>query len=323
MNVLLKVVLGLLTLVLAVLLIGPREPTDGEITFSADDLGDDLDGYLADSEAQFDDITPGVEKRIVWAGDVGARTDIVLLYLHGFSATSEEIRPVPDRVAEALGANLYYARFTGHGRAGAAMGEVVAADWRNDLAEAMEIGRRLGDRVFVIGTSTGATLSMLAAADPRMNDGFAGQVLVAPNFKVNNPLAFVPDLPFARHYITALAGEERSWEPVNEGHGRYWTTSYPTLAVLPMSATVRAANSLNFGLVNAPTLMIFDPGDEVVDHARSAEVAAKMVPPAEVVEVAVGATDDPFRHVIAGDILSPGMTDMMVESIVSWISATP
>lgn len=106
MKMLLKLLLALAFLVILVLLFGPREPVDGEITFEPGALGEDLDAYLAASEAAFDDIIPGTEKRIVWAGEPGARTDTVILYLHGFSATSEEIRPVPDQVAANLGANL-------------------------------------------------------------------------------------------------------------------------------------------------------------------------------------------------------------------------
>ena len=86
----------------------PREPLD-------------LDSYLRDREAVVGGITPGTEKRILWAGAAGARTDWAVVYLHGFSATSEEIRPVPDRVAAGLGANLYFTRLAGYGLATAVL----------------------------------------------------------------------------------------------------------------------------------------------------------------------------------------------------------
>ena len=321
MQMLLQLLLGFAFLVILVLLFGPREPVDGEITFEPGMLGDNLDAYLAASEAVFDDIIPGTEKRIVWAGEPGARTDTVILYLHGFLATSEEIRPVPDQVAANLGANLYFARFTGHGRTGEAMAEARAVDWRNDLAEAMAIGARLGDRIILIGTSTGGTLATLAAADPLMNAGVDGVILVAPNFKVNNPLAFVPDLPFARFYIEILGGAERQWEGVDAEHNFYWTTRYPTRAVIPMSATVRAANALDPRTIDVPVLIIFDPGDEVVRHDRTVEIAEAWGGPTYVVRVSVGPNDDPARHVIAGDIRSPDMTAPTVATMTRWINA--
>lgn len=66
-------------------------------------LPEDLDGWLAEQEQKFGDIVPGTEKQIFWAGEAGARTPLSIVYLHGFSATLGEIRPVPDRVAAALG----------------------------------------------------------------------------------------------------------------------------------------------------------------------------------------------------------------------------
>ena len=69
-------------------------------------------------------------------------------------------------------------RLAGHGRSGAAMAEPLAGDWIEDMAEAMAIGRRLGDRVVVIATSTGGTLAAIAATDPVLSEGLAGVVLV-------------------------------------------------------------------------------------------------------------------------------------------------
>ena len=96
------------------------------------------------TEQQFPDIRPGAAKRILWAGEKGARTPLAIVYIHGFSGSAEEIRPVPDEVARTLGANLYFSRLAGHGRRPAAMAEPDAGDWIEDMAEAMAIGRRLG-----------------------------------------------------------------------------------------------------------------------------------------------------------------------------------
>ena len=144
-------------------LLGPREKVDLSAGFDASLLGDDIDDYFEREEAKFSDIVEGVQKRVVWAGDVGVKTPISVLYIHGFSASSEEIRPVPDKVAEALGANLVYTRLTGHGRSGAAMAQATASDWMRDTAEALAAARAVGESVVVIATSTGGTLVAAAA----------------------------------------------------------------------------------------------------------------------------------------------------------------
>jgi pimeloyl-ACP methyl ester carboxylesterase len=130
--------LGFLGRVLAVLLVavvlvwvfGPREPAMRGPAATAELTADPA--ILAEREATFDDIVPGAEARVIWAGEPGEVTRWTVLYLHGFSASSEEIRPVPDHVAAALGANLVFNRLPGHGRTAQAMGEATAVEWIDD-----------------------------------------------------------------------------------------------------------------------------------------------------------------------------------------------
>ena len=70
------------------------------------------------------DIRPGLQKEIVWANPATkTKTPLAIVYIHGFSASKGEVRPLPDKVASALGANLFFTRLTGHGEDGAAMAE--------------------------------------------------------------------------------------------------------------------------------------------------------------------------------------------------------
>ena len=83
-----RLVLVLLVGVGLLALLGPREKVDLSAGFDASLLGDDIDAYFEREEAKFSDIVEGVQKRVVWAGDVGVKTPISVLYIHGFSATS-------------------------------------------------------------------------------------------------------------------------------------------------------------------------------------------------------------------------------------------
>jgi pimeloyl-ACP methyl ester carboxylesterase len=315
--------LGRGVLVLAVLLalvwgFGPREQLDRAVAFDAAGIPADVEPWLAQRETTFADVNPEARKEIVWAGAPGVKAPLASVYLHGFSATKEEIRPVPDEVAKALGANLYLTRLAGHGRTGAAMAEATPEDWLYDAAEAMEIGRRLGERVIVIGTSTGATLAAVAATDPALAKDVAGIVLISPNFALNSPAAAILDLPFARIWGPWVAGAERSFTPVNADHGRFWTTRYPTVALFPMATLMRAARAQDWGAVSLPALFIFSPQDKVIDPAWVRKVAGAWGGPREVREVTMGEGDDPYGHVLAGRILSPGKTEETVTAIVAW-----
>lgn len=315
--------LGRLVLVFFALLVGiwafaPEEPVDREISFETNALTDDISGFLAQRELQFSDIRPEAAKRIVWADAAGQRTPLAVIYVHGFSASAEEIRPVPDEVAKALGANLFYTRLAGHGRSGDAMAEPLAGDWIEDMAEAMAIGRRLGDRVVVIATSTGGTLAAIAATDPVLSEGLAGVVLVSPNFGVNSAAAKILDLPLARHWGPLVAGETRSFAPLNDAQARYWTTSYPTVALFPMAALVRHARGLEYSAVTIPALVIYSPQDQVVDPAQTEALMAGWGGAVQMEQRQMGPGDDPFSHVIAGSAMSPGQTAETVALIHGW-----
>ncbi|CAN0582233.1 unnamed protein product, partial [Ectocarpus sp. 12 AP-2014] len=163
--------------------LAPREPVALRADFEPRRFGEGVQVYFESVESAFDDITPGVEKRVVWAdGFYERRTPVSVVYIHGFTATSEEIRPVPDRVAGALGANLFFTRLAGHGRPGDALRDVTAVDWVADTAEALAAGRAVGDKVVIIATSTGGTLAALAALEPEMFKDVAALILVSPNF---------------------------------------------------------------------------------------------------------------------------------------------
>jgi len=312
--------LGVVVLLAAIWFLWPREPVDTKVSFDPRILPKNLDVYLAKAEETFTDITEGVEKRVVWAGDAGAQTEIGLIYVHGFSATSEEIRPVPDDLATALGANLYYARLAGHGRGALAMAEPSAGDWMEDMAEALAIGRRIGKKVIVVTTSTGGTLAAIAATDPALMEAVKGIVFVSPNFRIKNPTATILEWPLARTISTLIVGAERSFDPQNEGHAKYWTTIYPTTALIPMAAVVKHARKADYSDVTTPALFIFSDDDAVVDAETTRAIATKWGGPVTLQPRVMGESDDPFNHVIAGDILSPGQTAETVQIMRDWIA---
>jgi len=316
-----RAVLLIVVVVLGLWVLGPYEDATLTPSPGASDVGRDLDAHFASVEAWFDDITPGVEKRVVWAGDAGVRTDWSVLYVHGFSATSEEIRPVPDLVADALGANLIYTRLQGHGRGGDALADGTVQGWVDDLAEGVAAARLAGARVLIMSTSTGGTLVAATAQDQTLMQGVAGLVFVSPNFGLNNPLAKLLSWPAARYWLPPLAGAERSFEPRNAAHGTYWTTQYPSVSVMPMAALIDATVAMDHSAQTIPALFWYSRDDTVVTPDITDRIAQDWGAAAQVVNPQMGPQDDPQSHVIAGQIMSPGQTDSTVAGIVAWTQA--
>lgn len=299
-------------------LLGPRP--DMNTTVRPVQLSPDLDAWLTESESRFPDITPGTEKRIFWADSTAhAVTPLSLVYLHGFSATRQEIRPVTERAAGQLGANAFLTRLRGHGRPGDAMAEATLGDWISDAAEAMEIGRRIGRRVVLVGTSTGATLALWTAAQDRWRDELAALVLISPNFRPADPGAAILTWPWGAQVARLVVGAYREWVPTNAVQARYWTTRYPVEALLPMAALVKAVRRLDLGTVTVPTLVVYSPEDRVVSVDAIREAVPRLAgDPVETLEL--DGVGDPAHHVLAGDALSPGSTDAVVAAVVDFVA---
>ncbi|MDB2391087.1 alpha/beta hydrolase [Alphaproteobacteria bacterium] len=300
-------------------LMAPREPASLDIAFDDALLGDNMTAYLAAREARFDDIIPNLAKQIIWADAPQQKTPLSIIYIHGFSASAAEIRPVPDRLAATFGANLFYTRLRGHGRGSAAMNEATIAAWMHDMGEALAIGRRLGDKTIVIATSTGGTISAVAALDPMLSAHVKGYIFVSPNFGINNAFAGLLTWPLARHWVPLILGDTRQSTPRNALNARYWTTTYPTTAILPMAALVKAVMHADFSTVQTPALFYFSNQDQVVNPVNTIDIAKRWGGTATSITVTMGADDDVFSHVIAGDIVSPGQTEAATIAMQGWI----
>ncbi len=282
-------------------------------------LPDDLDAWLAASESDVPDLRPEAAKTIVWATEgVRERTALAVVYIHGFSADRHEVEPLPRMVAERLGANLFYTRLSGHGRDGAALARATAADWLHDTDEALEIGSRLGGRVVLMGTSTGGSLAVWAAAQPRWRSALAALVLVSPNFGLRHPLAPLLTWPGGRLVARMLVGRERRFEPENERQARHWTTCYPSSALLPLMALVHDVRALPFETVTVPVFVAYSEQDQVVDP-RATRAALARFGSSEVSLHVVEGDGDPSHHVLAGDILSPSTTRPLARQILTFL----
>jgi esterase/lipase len=268
-----------------------------------------LERYLAERELAVGDVIPGAEKTIIWATPARQQTPLSVVYLHGYSATRQETAPLSDDLARALGANLFYTRLSGHGRAPAAMGEITGTDWLQDAEEALAIGRRIGQRVIVVGTSTGGTLGTWLALQPA-SEAMAALVLVSPNFGPKNALSEVLTGPWGPQLLRLLQGDEYTWTPLNAEQARYWTWRYPSKALLPMMAVVTQVRDAPLEQVQVPTLVIYSPNDQVVNPTRTERAFARFGTATKALQPVL-TSEDPDHHVLAGRILAPNDTAMI------------
>ncbi len=310
------VILFILAAAVVLFLLGPKTQVD--INIKPVDLPDDVDEYLKQSEARFPDIILHAEKTIRWADpNKKSKTPVSIVYLHGFSATRQEVAPLCDILAEKLCANLFYTRLTGHGRGSEPMGEATVNDWLNDAVEALEIGRRLGEKVLIVSVSTGCTLATWLATRQETHDVLA-YILISPNYMPYNPTARLLTLPWARVIIPKIFGDTHSWDPFNEQHGQYWVTSHPIEPVFQMMALVRMVRHLDLEKIQTPVYVFFSTQDKVVNPGETEKIAARIGSPNKKIRH-IEDSGDPVNHVLAGNILSPNTTEPVAQDILQFV----
>lgn len=281
---------------------------------------DTLDADIAASEAKVAHLRDGCAKSVAWAGDVGVQTDLAIVFIHGFSATCGELRPLPETIATALGANLFCTRLMGHGQNGAAMGTATLDGWRDDVREAAAIGRTIGKRVLYIGCSTGCTLITLGLANGDIGpDDVVGAVFVSPNFGLRHKVAqAVLDLPFSEYWAPYLIGRERNFDVVNDAHAQFWTTRYPTKSVKPMGDAIRAVMRADLTQIQTPMFMAINADDQVINPVRARKVMMSWGGQTYKLALTQTQDDDAMGHVMAGDVFSPKQTAPLAGHIVEW-----
>lgn len=278
----------------------------------------DLEAWIQAREASVPGLKQGVEAAIRWADpDRRVKTPLALVYLPGYTATRGEIAPVMDQIAEHLGANLFYSRPTGQGVGPDGHRTVTAEDWKRDGLEAFEIGTRLGDQVVLVAVSTGGTVAswmVLGSAEIRP----AATILISPNLTPRNRQSEMLLWPGSEWLLSLMMGETVSVEPRNDLQALYWDTTHHSHSLLPMMQLVDAARKLDFSAWPTPVLVAYDPQDTVVDPDVTVKLFSK-APKENTTFLKWEAAEEDDHHVLAGDALSPGGTERMVEVAVLFL----
>ena len=279
-----------------------------------DPPGDDIDSWLREKEASVPDLVPGTEKKIVWHRKAGTKTPFALIYIHGFGSSRQETSPVFDRVAERIGANLFYTRLRGHGRTAEAMMEPKLADWQNDALEARRIGELIGNRMIIVGMSTGAPLAVWLSTQMNSSN-IAALVLPSPNFGPANRAAGLLLLPGGSLIARIIVGKYHAFEPMNELHNKYWTNPCRSESLKTMMRCVRLGQKLSLESVFLPVLCVYTENDRTLSIPAIHRMYERLGSGMKKLVNLKAARD----HGLAGDIVSPETTDALVDEVLAFL----
>jgi pimeloyl-ACP methyl ester carboxylesterase len=223
-----------------------------------------LETYVRDGEAQHR-LKPDNEARIVWADTSKRKTPYAIVYLHGFSASQGEGDPVHRYIARRYGCNLFLSRLAEHGiDTSDAMVNLTADKYWTSAQQALAIGKQLGDKVILVGTSTGGTLALqLAAAYP---DQVAALVLMSPNIAINDPNAWLLNDHWGLQIAHLVTGSDYiiSKEDYGPVWRQYWYPKYRSEAAVALEELLETTmNSTTFGMVKQPVGLFYYYKDKV------------------------------------------------------------
>lgn len=221
-----------------------------------------LESYIRNHESAHK-LRPDNEARIIWADSSKNITEYSILYLHGFSASQGEGDPVHKNIAKKYGCNLYLSRLAEHGIDTTEKLVHLTADnlWES-AKEAYSIASKIGRKVIVMGTSTGATLALMLAADyPQIHS----LILLSPNIKIFDPNAWILNNPWGLQLAKMINGSDyvisKDTRPI---YKQYWSYGYRLEAVVALEEMLETAMKPElFKKISQPVLMLYYYRDQV------------------------------------------------------------
>lgn len=248
------------------------------------------------------------EARIRWNEDIRSPTEYAFVYLHGFAGSYRDGYPVNVNVPEIFGANVYLARWAGHGlRPEEALQTFTPNAAWDDALEALAIGKRLGKKVILMSTSTGGTLAIrLAATFP---EEVHALINMGPNVEDDQPGAGLLMSPWG-HELAVLAslGSNKKVDHESAEAFQYFDTIYPSRALVDLQILVQTTMTPEtFGRVSCPVLTVFYKEsffkkDEHVEVSAFPEVHGQFATPADRKKLI--ALPTPKTHFVGSDIKS-------------------
>jgi esterase/lipase len=315
MKILKWILISLLTVTI-IYLSGPK-PSTPKYNKDIPAIPDDVENYINKKES-LHHLKKNNEARIVWANDsLKQKTEYVVLYLHGFSASQEEGDPVHENFAKKFGCNLYLARLSEHGLiSDEPMKEMTADKLWNSAVEAYAIAKQLGEKVIVMSTSTGGTLSLMLCANfPEIHS----QILLSPNIRIFDPNSRLLN----NHWGFQIAKMVKGTDHIitanqTENFKKYWYSKYPFIPLTELEELVETSMTKeNFLKVKQPTLLLYyfkneNEQDNVVSVPAMKEMFNQLGTAPNLKREA--AIPNAGNHVIGGAIVSKDIAAVEKES---------
>ncbi|ASQ29390.1 carboxylesterase [Borrelia miyamotoi] len=264
-----KNVIFIFIFLLLLILVSPRVKFKNEFSkVKIPNTLEEIDQYLLIEESKFN-LEENTKKEIIWNKDK-KRTEYSVVYIHGFGASKNEIYPVPNNIAKALNANIFFTRLKGHGiKSKDAFKNVKTQDWLRDIDEAIQIGQSIGKKLILIGTSNGGACTIWALKT--YPDKIHSSVLISPNIYPKDKRTNLIYYPWGRQIAYLITGgyneptirqnKRKEHEEVKTFH----SLTRQVDSIIAMMGLIKLINSNGFDKIQTPITIIYSPNDPTVD----------------------------------------------------------
>lgn len=271
--------LGIFALIIAgVYSMGPT-PEHGQLNGDLPQITSDLQALeqeVITHERNNPNIKPDNEARIIWADSSKQKTPYSIVYLHGFGASQGEGEPVHRLIAEKYGFNLYLSRLKEQGiESDSAFKSMTTANLLETAKRAVAIGKQLGDKVIIMGTSTGGALGLYITSE---NPEIAGLILYSPIIAPKDENLYLLNRPWGRQMMETVAGGEYIVEKREGLQKQYWSNLYYLEGYIALAGLVEnTMTEETFKKVNCPVFLgYYYKNEEEQDDVVSVEAMLQM-----------------------------------------------
>ncbi|WKN32171.1 alpha/beta hydrolase [Porifericola rhodea] len=221
-------------------------------------------------------VKPDNEARIIWADSSKQKTSYSIVYLHGFGASQGEGEPVHRLIAEKYGCNLYLSRLKEHGiESDSAFKSLTTESLLASAKQAVAVGKAIGEKVIVMGTSTGGALGLYIASE---NPDLAALVLYSPIIAPQDENLFLLNRPWGRQMMEQVVGGEYIVEERSGLTKQYWSRLYYIEGYIALAGLVEnTMTEETFSKVKCPVFLgYYYKNEEEQDKVVSVEAMLRM-----------------------------------------------
>lgn len=298
---------------------------------SLPDSSEELEKTIARHEQRYEPLKKGTQAKIVWNNPAQkTKTPYSIVYLHGFKASHPEGYPVHQAVAKKLGCNLYLSRLYGHGQiTQQRLGDLTPNKLIESAEDAYRAGQKIGEKVILMGTSTGGSLATYLAASPPYSSSIAALVLYSPLVHLYGFRSLLLENSISRALLRLIPGKNyilKEADPINVGEGNIWYHSYQLNGALVLGETIQKIMRRNvIANVNCPAFIGYyymnkQNHDRIVSTSAIKRMARWLGTPAE--DIVLKNFPHANSHVICSSLLSNTVQNVTSATIDFLINKT-